>query len=397
MSSEYLKTWINEELAQIKESGLWKTERIIKSGQGAEIMINGGQKVLNFCSNNYLGLANHPRVVRAAAETMEKYSYGLSSVRFICGTMDIHMELERRISEFLGMEDTILYVACFDANGGLFVPLYNSENSAIITDSLNHASIIDGVRLVRGGKRFIYEHNDMADLEYMLKQAQQYSNRVVITDGVFSMDGDIAKLDEVSRLTEKYGALLAVDDSHATGVIGRTGRGTPEFRGVKVDVITSTLGKALGGGNGGFISGPAELIALLRQRSRPYLFSNSVAPATVGASLEVLDIITESTELIDKLADNTKYFREKISHLGLDVRPGQHPITPIMLPEDRLANIFADALLEEGIYAIGFNYPVVPKGKARVRVQISAAHEREHLDRAIEAFGKVGKKLGICV
>ncbi|MCK5832490.1 glycine C-acetyltransferase [bacterium] len=397
MSYQFLKKRIEEELHQIKDDGFWKTERIITSGQGSEITISGGRKVLNFCSNNYLGLANHPRIKKAAIESIEKYSYGLSSVRFICGTLDIHRELERRLSEFLGMEDTILYVACFDANGGLFVPFYNSDDSAIITDTLNHASIIDGIRLTRGGKRFIFEHGNMEDLEKKLKQAECYRNKIIITDGVFSMDGDIAKLDEIAPLAEKYGALFAVDDSHATGVIGKTGRGTPEYRGVKVDVITSTLGKALGGGNGGFISGPKELVELLRQRSRPYLFSNSIAPATVGASLAVLDIITETTEFVDRLTENTKYFRNKISSLGLDVKPGNHPITPIMLPEDRLANQFADALLEEGIYAVGFYYPVVPKGKARVRVQISASHTKEHLDFAIEAFGKVGKKLGICV
>jgi len=396
MSYEFLKSRLSSEIAQTKEAGFWKTERIITSGQGAEITIDGGRKVLNFCSNNYLGLANHPRVIEAAKKAMDDYSYGLSSVRFICGTLDIHVELEKRISEFLGMEDTILYVACFDANGGLFVPFFNAEDSAIVTDSLNHASIIDGIRMVRSGKRFIYEHSNMADLEDKLRQTARYPNRIIITDGVFSMDGDIAALDEIALLAEKYNAMLAVDDSHATGFIGKTGRGTPEYRGVEADVMTSTLGKALGGGNGGFISGPADFVAMLRQRSRPYLFSNSVSPATVGASLAVLDILEESTELIDRLAYNTKYFRGKIADLGLDVRPGVHPIIPVMLPEDKIANQFADSLLEEGIYAVGFYFPVVPKGKARVRVQISASHTKEHLDRAIEAFSKVGKKFGLC-
>jgi glycine C-acetyltransferase len=396
MSYEFLKSRLSSEIAQTKEAGFWKTERIITSGQGAEITIDGGRKVLNFCSNNYLGLANHPRVIEAAKKAMDDYSYGLSSVRFICGTLDIHVELEKRISEFLGMEDTILYVACFDANGGLFVPFFNAEDSAIVTDSLNHASIIDGIRMVRSGKRFIYEHSNMADLEDKLRQTARYPNRIIITDGVFSMDGDIAALDEIALLAEKYNAMLAVDDSHATGFIGKTGRGTPEYRGVEADVMTSTLGKALGGGNGGFISGPADFVAMLRQRSRPYLFSNSVSPATVGASLAVLDILEESTELIDRLAYNTKYFRSRIADLGLDVRPGVHPIIPVMLPEDKIANQFADSLLEEGIYAVGFYFPVVPKGKARVRVQISASHTKEHLDRAIEAFSKVGKKFGLC-
>ena len=395
MSYKFLRARLANEIAQIKEAGLWKTEKIITSGQSTEITIQGGRKLLNFCSNNYLGLANHPRVIEAAKKAMDDYSYGLSSVRFICGTLDIHKELEQRISTFLGMEDTILYVACFDANGGLFGPFFNTEDSAIITDSLNHASIIDGIRMARSGKRFIYEHGNMADLEAKLKQSAHYPNKIIVTDGVFSMDGDIAKLDEIVPLAEKYDAMLAVDDSHATGFIGKTGRGTPEFHGVKVDVITSTLGKALGGGNGGFTSGPEDFIAMLRQHSRPYLFSNSVSPATVGASIAVLDILSESTELIDRLVDNTKYFRRKIADLGLDVRPGAHPIVPVMLPEDRLANEFADALLLEGIFVVGFYYPVVPKGKARVRVQISASHTKEQLDRAIEAFGKVGRKLGL--
>ncbi|HHS49609.1 MAG TPA: glycine C-acetyltransferase, partial [candidate division Zixibacteria bacterium] len=389
MSFEYLKYRIAPDLAELKDAGLWKPERIIKSGQGAEITLEDGHRVLNFCANNYLGLANHPRVVRAAVEAMEHYSYGLSSVRFICGTLDIHKKLERRLADFLGMDDAILYVACFDANGGLFAPFFNSDDSAIITDALNHASIIDGVRLARDAKRLIYAHGDMNDLDSKLREVEDIPNKVIITDGVFSMDGDIAELRRIVRRGEAHGALIAVDDSHGTGVIGATGRGTPEHCGAKVDVVTSTLGKALGGGNGGFTAGPAEFIAKLRQCSRPYIFSNSVSPATVGASLAVLDILEESTELLDRLHENTRYFREELSGMGLEVRPGIHPIVPVMLPDDRLANPFAEALLDEGIYAIGFYYPIVPRGKARVRVQISADHTRDHLDRAVEAFGNV--------
>ena len=393
--SKVLKDWLTNELQSIKDAGLWKSERIIVSPQGAEIEIEGGKKVLNFCANNYLGLANHPKIKEAGKKVLDKYSYGMSSVRFICGTLDIHRELERKLAKFLGMDDAILYAACFDANGGLFEPFYNNDDSAIITDELNHASIIDGIRLSKKAMRLIYKHNDMGSLEEKLKEAQSKKFRIIVTDGVFSMDGDIAKLDEIVPLGEKYDTLVMVDDSHATGFIGKTGRGTFEYHGVKVDLITSTLGKALGGASGGFAAGPQEIIDMLRQRSRPYLFSNTLAPVVAGASIAVLDMLSETTELRDRLEENTKYFRKGIGQIGLDVKPGVHPIIPIMLYEGKLANDFANDLLDEGIYVIGFSYPVVPKGQARIRVQISAAHTKEHLDKALSAFEKIGKKYGV--
>ena len=395
MFSDEMKNWIVAELQSIKDAGLWKEERVITSPQDAVVTLADGRKVINFCANNYLGLANHPKVKEAAKKALDKYSYGMSSVRFICGTLDIHRELERKLADFLGMDDAILYVACFDANGGLFEPFFNSEDAAIITDELNHASIIDGVRLAKKAMRLIYKHSDMADLEEKLKQAQDKKYKIIVTDGVFSMDGDMAKLDEIVPLAEKYNTLVMVDDSHATGFIGKTGRGTFEHFGVKVDIITSTLGKALGGANGGFTAGPQEFIDMLRQRSRPYLFSNTLAPSIVAASIAVLDMLSETTELRDRLEENTKYFRRGIEQLGLDVKPGEHPITPIMLYEGKLANDFARDLLDEGIYVVGFSYPVVPKGQARIRVQVSAAHTKEHLDKALAAFEKVGKKYGL--
>ena len=387
--SERLKT----ELQEIKDSGLFKNERIITSAQGAEIEV-GGKMVLNFCSNNYLGLAAHPKVIDASKTASDKYGYGLSSVRFICGTQNIHKKLERKISEFLGTEDTILYAACFDANGGVFEPLFG-EGDAIISDALNHASIIDGVRLCKA-KRFRFEHNDMADLESKLKEAGEARSRIIVTDGTFSMDGTIAQLDKICDLADKYDAVVMVDDSHSTGFIGKTGRGTPEYRGVtgRIDIITSTLGKALGGANGGFTSGRKETIEMLRQRSRPYLFSNTLAPNIVGASIAAFDLLTETTDLRDKLERNTKYFREKMTNAGFDIKPGEHPIVPIMLYDAVLSQQFAAKLLDEGIYVIGFFFPVVPKGQARIRVQLSAAHEQKHLDKAIEAFTKVGREVG---
>jgi glycine C-acetyltransferase len=385
---------LGAELEEIKASGLYKNERIITSAQGAEIEV-GGKTVLNFCSNNYLGLAAHPKVIEASKSTSDKHGYGLSSVRFICGTQDIHKELEKKISDFLGTEDTILYAACFDANGGVFEPLFGEED-AIISDALNHASIIDGVRLCKA-KRFRFEHNDMADLENKLKAAQEARSRIIVTDGTFSMDGTIAQLDKICDLADKYDAIVLVDDSHSTGFIGKTGRGTPEYRGVtgRVDIITSTLGKALGGANGGFTSGKKEAIEMLRQRSRPYLFSNTLAPNIVGASIAVFDLLNETTDLRDKLEDNTKYFRKKMTDAGFDIKPGEHPIVPIMLYDAVLSQNFAARLLDEGIYVIGFFFPVVPKGQARIRVQLSAAHEQKHLDKAIEAFTKVGRELGL--
>jgi len=385
---------IGKELEEIKAAGLYKTERIITSNQGAEIQV-GGKTVLNFCANNYLGLASHPKVEEAAKKAIDTHGYGLSSVRFICGTQDIHKELEQKISDFLGTEDTILYAACFDANGGVFEPLFG-ENDAIISDALNHASIIDGVRLCKA-QRFRYEHNNMEDLENKLKEAKDLRSRIIVTDGSFSMDGTIAQLDKIVELAEKYDAAIMVDDSHSTGFIGKTGRGTHEYRGVmgKIDIITGTLGKALGGANGGFTSGKKEIIEMLRQRSRPYLFSNTVAPAIVGASIAVFDMLSETTDLRDKLESNTKYFREKMTEVGFDIKPGHHPIVPIMLYDAVLSQKFAARLLEEGIYVIGFFFPVVAKGQARIRVQLSAAHEQKHLDKAIEAFVKVGKELGV--
>ncbi len=388
------QTHLQKELAEIKAAGLYKSERIIASPQGAEITVNG-KTVLNFCANNYLGLSSHPKVLAAAKKTIDERGYGMSSVRFICGTQDIHKSLEEKISAFLKMEDTILYVAAFDANGGVFEPLFN-EQDTIISDELNHASIIDGVRLCKA-QRMRYKHDDMADLETKLKEAKDTRHRVIVTDGVFSMDGTIAQLDKICDLADKYDALVMVDDSHATGFTGKTGRGTHELKNVmsRVDIITSTLGKALGGAAGGFTSGRKEIIDMLRQRSRPYLFSNTLPPPIVGAAISVFDMLSETTALRDKLEDNTKYFRAKISEAGLDIKPGTHPIVPIMLYDAVLAQKFATRILEEGIYVIGFFYPVVAKGNARIRVQISAAHERHHLDKAIAAFTKVGKELGV--
>lgn len=385
---------IGKEVEGIRAAGLYKTERIITSDQGAEIEV-GGKQVLNFCANNYLGLSAHPKVLAAAKNEIDKRGYGLSSVRFICGTQDIHKELEKKISEFLGTEDTILYAACFDANGGVFEPLFGEED-AIISDALNHASIIDGVRLCKA-QRFRYEHNDMEDLESKLKESQNLRSRIIVTDGSFSMDGTIAQLDKICALAEKYDAVVMIDECHSTGFIGKTGKGTHEYRGVmgKIDIITGTLGKALGGASGGFTSGRKEIVEMLRQRSRPYLFSNTVAPSIVGASIAVLDMLSESCELKDKLEYNTKYFREKMTAAGFDIKPGEHPIVPIMLYDAVVAQNFAAKLLEEGVYVIGFFFPVVAKGQARIRVQLSAAHEQQHLDKAIEAFIKVGKDLGV--
>lgn len=385
---------IGKEIEEIKQSGLYKTERIIESPQGAEIVVNG-KTVLNFCANNYLGLANNPKVVEAAHETLNSRGYGLSSVRFICGTQDIHKELEHKLSQFLGTEETILYVAAFDANGGVFEPLFNEED-AIISDALNHASIIDGVRLCKA-QRYRYEHNNMQDLEAKLQEAQSARSRIIVTDGAFSMDGTIAQLDVICDLADKYDAIVMIDESHATGFLGKTGRGTHEYRGVmnRIDIITSTLGKALGGANGGFTSGRKEIIDMLRQKSRPYLFSNTLAPAIVGGSIAVLDMLSDTTALRDKLEWNTKYFRSKMTEAGFDIKPGEHPIVPIMLYDAVLAANFAAQLLEEGIYVIGFFFPVVPKGQARIRVQLSAAHEQQQLDKAIAAFTKIGKELGV--
>ncbi|WP_276502953.1 glycine C-acetyltransferase [Terrimonas pollutisoli] len=385
---------IAKETEEIKAAGLYKTERIITSPQGAEIKV-GGKTVLNFCANNYLGLSSHPKVIAAAHAAIDSHGYGMSSVRFICGTQDIHKELEEKISEFLGTEDTILYAAAFDANGGVFEPLFNEED-AIISDALNHASIIDGVRLCKA-QRFRYEHNNMDDLEAKLKESSTCRSRIIVTDGSFSMDGTIAQLDKIVELAEKYDAIIMIDECHSSGFLGKTGRGTHEYRGVmgKIDIITGTLGKALGGASGGFTSGKKEVIDMLRQKSRPYLFSNTLAPSIVGASIAVLDMLTETTELRDKLEYNTKYFRTKMTEAGFDIKPGDHPIVPIMLYDAVLAQNFAAKLLEEGIYVIGFFFPVVAKGQARIRVQLSAAHEQKHLDKAIAAFTKIGKELGV--
>jgi len=389
-----LKKHLETELENIRQSGLFKKERIIESPQGAEISV-GGKTVINFCANNYLGLSSHPKVIEAAKKTLDTRGYGMSSVRFICGTQDIHKSLEKKISDFLGTEDTILYAAAFDANGGVFEPLFGEED-AIISDELNHASIIDGVRLCKA-QRYRYKNNDMNDLEAQLKQAQAQRFRIVVTDGAFSMDGFLAKLDEVCALAEKYNALVMVDDSHCTGFIGKTGRGTHEHCGVigKIDIITGTLGKALGGAMGGFTSGRKEIIEMLRQRSRPYLFSNSLAPSIVGAATAVFDLLSETTALRDKLMDNTTYFRKAMTAAGFDIKEGIHPIVPIMLYDAKIAQVFADKLLAEGIYVIGFFFPVVPKDKARIRVQVSAGHEQHHLDKAIAAFTKVGQDLGV--
>jgi glycine C-acetyltransferase len=385
---------IADELKGISEAGLFKNERVITSEQGAEIVVNG-KTVLNFCANNYLGLSSHPKVVEAAKKYVDYRGFGMSSVRFICGTQDIHKELEKKIADFLGTEDTILYAAAFDANGGVFEPLFNEED-AIISDALNHASIIDGVRLCKA-QRFRYEHNNMEDLEAKLKESAGCRSRIIVTDGSFSMDGTIAQLDKICDLADQYDAIVMIDECHSSGFLGKTGRGTHEYRNVmgRVDIITGTLGKALGGASGGFTSGKKEIIEMLRQRSRPYLFSNTLAPSIVGASIAVLDMLSETTELRDKLEFNTKYFRSQMTAAGFDIKPGDHPIVPIMLYDAVLAQQFAAQLLEEGIYVIGFFFPVVAKGQARIRVQLSAAHEQHHLDKAIKAFTKIGKALGV--
>ncbi len=390
-----LKPVLQQELADIENAGLYKKERIITSAQGADITVLGGQEVINFCANNYLGLSGNPQVIQAAKNVMDNHGYGLSSVRFICGTQDIHKQLEAKISEFLGTEDTILYAAAFDANGGVFEPLFN-EQDAIISDELNHASIIDGVRLCKA-QRHRYKHDDMADLEEKLKATKDLRHRIIVTDGAFSMDGTIAQLDKICALAEQYNALVMIDESHCSGFMGKTGRGTHEHHNVmgQIDIITGTLGKALGGASGGFTSGRKEIIDMLRQRSRPYLFSNTLAPAITGASIAVLDMLSETTALRDKLETNTQYFRKKMTEAGFDIKPGVHPIVPVMLYDAKLAQEFAAKMLDEGIYVIGFYYPVVPQGKARIRVQISAAHDIHHLDKAIAAFTKVGKELGV--
>ena len=389
--------FLAKEIEGIKEAGLYKKERIITSAQAAEITIQGGQHVLNFCANNYLGLSSHPKVIEAAKAAIDSHGFGLSSVRFICGTQDIHKTLEEKISTFLGTEDTILYAAAFDANGGVFEPLFG-EKDAIISDSLNHASIIDGVRLTKS-MRYRYEHNSMEDLEAKLKEAIAAGavQKIIVTDGAFSMDGTIAQLDKIVELAEKYEALVMTDECHSTGFLGKTGRGVHELKGVmgKVDIITGTLGKALGGASGGFTSGKKEIIDLLRQRSRPYLFSNTLAPSITGASIAVFDLLSQTTELRDTLEANTTYFREKITAAGFDIKPGTHPIVPIMLYDAVVSQKMAEKLLEKGIYVVGFYYPVVAKGQARIRVQISAAHTRAHLDQAIQAFIEVGKELGV--
>jgi glycine C-acetyltransferase len=392
--NEKLVRRIANEVEEIKASGLYKSERIIESPQGTEIIV-GGKKVLNFCANNYLGLSSHPKVIEAAHKAIEHRGYGMSSVRFICGTQDIHKELEQKISTFLGMEDTILYAAAFDANGGVFEPLYN-EQDAIISDALNHASIIDGVRLCKA-QRFRYEHNNMDDLDAKLNEAAHLRNRIIVTDGSFSMDGTIAQLDKICELADKYDAAVMIDECHSSGFLGKTGRGTHEYRGVmgRIDIITGTLGKALGGASGGFTSARKEVINMLRQKSRPYLFSNTLAPSIVGASIAVLDMLSQTTELRDKLEYNTKYFRSKMTEAGFDIKHGDHPIVPIMLYDAVLAQNFAAKLLDEDIYVIGFFFPVVAKGQARIRVQLSAAHELRHLDKAIAAFIKIGKEMGV--
>ncbi len=385
---------IAKEVEDIKTSGLYKNERIISSPQGAEITVNG-KTVLNFCANNYLGLSSHPEVIKAAHKAIDSHGYGMSSVRFICGTQDIHKELEKKLAEFLGTEDTILYAAAFDANGGVFEPLFNEED-AIISDALNHASIIDGVRLCKA-QRYRYEHNNMADLEMKLQESAHLRSRIIVTDGSFSMDGTIAQLDKICDLADKYDAIVMIDECHSSGFLGKTGRGTHEYRGVmgRIDIITGTLGKALGGASGGFTSGRKEIIDMLRQKSRPYLFSNTLAPSIAGGSIAVLNMLTETTDLRDKLEYNTKYFRKKMTEAGFDIKPGDHPIVPIMLYDAVLAQTMAAKLLEEGIYVIGFFFPVVAKGQARIRVQLSAAHEQHHLDKAITAFTKIGKELGV--
>jgi glycine C-acetyltransferase len=391
---ENVRPELQKEIEEIKEAGLYKEERIITTPQAAEITANH-KDVLNFCANNYLGLSSHPNVIKAAKEAIDTHGFGLSSVRFICGTQDIHKELEEKIAEFVGMEDAILYAAAFDANGGLFEPILTKED-AIISDALNHASIIDGIRLCKA-ERHRFKHSDMDDLEEKLKATQGARRRMIATDGVFSMDGDIAKLDQICDLADKYDTMVMIDDCHATGFIGKTGRGVHEHHNVmdRVDIVTGTFGKALGGASGGFTAARNEIVEVLRQRSRPYLFSNTVAPAIVGASIAVLDTLSHTTELRDKLEANTMRFRKKMTAAGFDIIPGIHPIVPIMLYDAKLSQTFADALLKEGIYVIGFYYPVVPKGQARIRVQLSAAHDFDHIDRAVEAFTKVGKELNV--
>ena len=390
-----LKKFLASELNEVEKAGLFKKERVITGPQGADVSVKDGGDVVIMCANNYLGLSSDPEVVNSAKDALDTHGFGMSSVRFICGTQDIHKELEQRIADFYQTEDTILYAAAFDANGGLFEPLFGPED-AIISDELNHASIIDGVRLCKA-KRYRYKHSDMSDLEEQLKLAQDQRHRIIVTDGVFSMDGDIAKMNEICDLADKYDALVMTDECHSAGFIGKTGRGVPEYHGVmdRVDIITGTLGKALGGAMGGYTTGKKEIIEMLRQRSRPYLFSNSLAPSIVGAANKVFEILSASTALRDKLEENTKYFKEKIIAAGFDVKDGDSPIVPIMLYDAALSQKFADLLLEEGVYAIGFFYPVVPKEKARIRTQISAAHKKEHLDKAIEAFIKVGKQLNV--
>ena len=391
---ESIQKRLIKELDEVKISGRFKSERVIESTQKSEISVNNN-KVLNFCANNYLGLASNKKVIARAKETLDSHGFGMASVRFICGTQDIHKQLENKISEFLDKEDTILYAAAFDANGGLFEPLFNDQD-AIISDELNHASIIDGIRLCKA-KRFRYKHNDMKDLEEQLINSKDLRNRIIVTDGVFSMDGTIAQLDKICELATKYDALVMSDECHSTGFIGPTGKGVPEELGVmdKVDIITGTLGKALGGASGGFTSGPKEIIDLLRQKSRPYLFSNTLAPSIVGASLGVLELLNEDDSHLKKLKDNTKYFRDKILNLGFEIKPGSHPIVPVMLYDDHLAQKMSAELLKLGIYVIGFFFPVVPKGQARIRVQISAAHSKEDIDKALNSFYKVGKELGV--
>jgi glycine C-acetyltransferase len=392
-----LKSQLAAELRGIREAGLWKDERVLTSAQGPEVTLADGRKVLVFCANNYLGLSSDPRVIAAAHRAIDSHGYGLSSVRFICGTQDLHKALERKISEFLGTDDTILYAACFDANGGVFEPLLGEED-AIISDTLNHASIIDGIRLCKA-QRWRYATNDMADLEKCLREATEKKTRrrVIVTDGVFSMDGTVANLGAICDLADRYQAMVMIDECHAMGFMGKTGRGTPEHTGTRgrIDIITGTLGKALGGALGGFTSGRQEIIDLLRQRSRPYLFSNSLPPSVVGASIAVFELLGSTTELRDRLESNTRYFRERMTEAGFVIKPGTHPIVPIMLYDERLAHDMARRLLEEGVYVIGFSFPVVPKGQARIRVQLSAAHTREHMDRAIAAFSKVGRELGV--
>jgi glycine C-acetyltransferase len=392
---ETLQPQLQKEIQEIKDAGLYKEEGIITSPQDAEVTLEDGKKVLVFCANNYLGLSSHPEVLKAAKDAIDTHGFGMSSVRFICGTQDIHKQLEQKVSAYLGTEDTILYAAAFDANGGVFEPLFN-EQDAIISDALNHASIIDGVRLCKA-ERHRYEHNNMADLEARLKETAHCRNRIIVTDSVFSMDGTIAQLDKIVELADTYKALIMVDECHSSGFMGKTGRGTHEHCGVmgKIDIITGTFGKALGGAMGGFTSGKKEVIEILRQRSRPYLFSNSLAPSIVGASIAVLDMLTETTTLRDTLWSNTQYFRKQMTEAGFDIKPGEHPIVPIMLYDAKLSQDFASKLLDEGVYVKGFYFPVVPKGQARIRVQLSAGHTQAHLDKAIAAFIKVGKELGV--